>query len=415
MAAAPGIRSTRWTVLRIPSFRRYVVAQLASAAGMWNQRVAELWLLLELTGDGLSLGLGTALRTAPALVLAAPAGYLADRYDRRTLLTITQIGRGVVGLAFALLAATDRPPLVAVYAMIFCLGTAAALDAPIRRSFVRDVVDDEHLQAAAGLHTAMISAGRMLGPISAGLLIEFAGLPWAFAMCVVTSLIAVTSIRSIPLRPHTEPAAGRRAERTGPTANAATDVTMPDVLVLLAVFSALGWNLDIVLPMLTGDGGGGGPLAFSGLVIALSLGSFVGSVAGAARASTGRHLSSLAVPLLAFCACLPALAQLDGLVAVSLMLVVAGGFGGLFLAGTNSGLQLAAAPAVQGRMVAVYATIFTGSRALGAPLTGAGIDQFGPRRTLSLLGVVTGAAALAALATLARRRRRRQPATVGAS
>ena len=190
---------------------------------------------------------------------------------------------------------------------------------------------------------------------------------------------------------------------------------MPDVLVLLAVFSALGWNLDIVLPMLTGDGGGGGPLAFSGLVIALSLGSFVGSVAGAARAATGRHVSSLAVPLLAFCACLPALAQLDGLVAVSLMLVVAGGFGGLFLAGTNSGLQLAAAPAVQGRMVAVYATIFTGSRALGAPLTGAGIDQFGPRRTLSLLGVVTGAAALAALATLARRRRRRQPATVGAS
>src|SRR5690606_29214083 len=130
---------------------------------------------------------------------------------------------------------------------------------------------------------------------------------------------------------------------------------------------------------------------------------------------TGRRMLSLTVPLLAFCVCLPLLATFEGLAAMSVVLVIAGAFGGLFLASTNSGLQLAAPVEVQGRMVAMYAMIFTGSRAIGAPQIGAGMDAFGPRRTTPLLGVLTGAAPLVALAVLTRWRARRQPATLGAS
>lgn len=393
-------------VLRLPNFRRYFVAQMASSAGMWNQRTAELWLLLELTGSGVSLGVGTALRTAPALFLAAPAGWLADRFDRRLLLTATQASRGVVGAAMAVLVFARTPPLAVFYALILLLGIINALDAPMRRSYVRDVVDDQHLRAAAGLHTATISMGRMIGPLGAGLAITLGGVGWAFTLSIVTAALAVSAVRAIQPIPRAA-ASGAASGRSGTApddhaSGAGRTLQLVDVLVLLAAFSTLGWNIDVILPLLTDDVLGAGPLAFSGLVTCLSIGTLVGSLAAAGRPGSGQTFRSLVVPLLTFTVTLPLVAISDHLVVIAAGLVVAGTCGGVFLSASNASLQVVADrnPARQGRAVAAYTIVFTGTRAVGAPAIGALVDAIGARPAILMVAAVTAAASVLAIGGL---------------
>lgn len=395
--------------LAVPNFRRYVVAQLASGIGMWNQRVAELWLLLELTGTGLSLGVGTALRTAPALFLAIPAGWLADRFDRRRLLTLTQASRGVVGAAFALVVATGDPSLALVYAMILALGVVNGLDGPMRRSYVRDVVTRDHLRAAAGLHTATISVGRLIGPLVAGVAIATAGIATAFSMSVVTSAIAIATVRAI--RPLTERVPPHAEEPDAPSGEATPAeplcVHLDEIMWLLGLFSILGWNIDVILPVFANSVLGQGPVAFSGLVICLSLGTFVGSLVASTLSRGNGRLRTMVRPLVLFSATLPVLASTDSLAAIALSTALAGAFGGAFLSHTNAAMQIAAEHSSQGRTVAMYSMVFTGSRAFGAPVLGLAIDRLGARPTLVLVGAFTGVAGLCAARILDRRSRAR--------
>jgi MFS family permease len=332
------------------------VAQLSGGAGTWNQRIAELWLVFELTGDGLSLGTSTALRTAPAIFLGAAAGHLADHYDRRRLLMATQTGRGLVGLAFALVTLGRVPGLLVVYGLVLTLGFIGALDAPIRRSFVRDVVEPRDLRAAASLHTATISVGRMIGPIAAGLLIAQWGVTAAFTASVVTAVVAVEAVRRV--RPVTEEVADLTVETpaSDPDAGHGSEVDaqrLPriyETLILLAVFSTLGWNLDVALPVLAEDVLGRGPVAFSALVVCLT--------------------------------------------AIGATLILIGFFGGVFLSAASAAIQTTARYATQGRVIAFYSILFTGCRALGAPLLGWTIDVVGAREAMVLLGVATSGTAL---------------------
>ena len=370
---------------------------------MWNQRVAELWLLLELTGNGLSLGVGTALRTAPALFLATPAGWLADRFDRRTLLTLTQGARGMLGGAFAIVVATGEPSLEVVYGMILALGIVNALDGPMRRSYVRDVVHREHLRAAAGLHTATISIARVIGPLVAGVLIAVSGIPAAFSVSVLTSALAIAAVRSI--RP-VDPTTSQNTDAPADAHDAAADqARMVDILWLLGLFSVLGWNIDVVLPVLADSVLGRGPVAFSGLVICLSLGTFGGSLAAAAVPDGRGRLRGMVRPLLLFSVALPLVATTDALVPVALLIALTGLFGGAFLSETNAAMQLAAEHTSQGRAVAMYSVVFTGSRALGAPVLGYAVDRLGARPTIVLVGAFTGVAGVCAAGLLDRHSR----------
>lgn len=377
----------------LSSFRRYVVAQLSSGAGMWTQRVAELWLLLQLTGNGLSLGLGTAMRTAPALFLGALAGRMADRFDRRIILTGTQLSRAIVGMVFAVWVAVGSPPVGAIYLLVLALGIIAAVDGPVRRSFVRDVVPGDMLRAAASLHTATISLGRIIGPLAAGFLIDLQGTTSAFLASVGCSFIAIASFWRIELQPPPD-----RSGDSGPSPRSAVGPTrhpsITYVLVLLAGFSIFAWNLDVVLAVLAEDVLGQGPVAFSILVVCLSAGSFIGSLYASTRAWVGRTTLSVTAPLVLTGLALPVVVLSDEFALMGLTTVVVGAAGGLFLSSSNAAVQIGADPVIQGRIVARYTIIFTGCRALGAPLAGWLIDARGPRAALTILGAASTAAAI---------------------
>ena len=440
----------RWgrpEALGLPMFRRYAAGQLASSMALTSQRVAELWLVLEITGNALSLGVSTALRTAPSLLLAGVGGALADRFDRRTLLAWTQGGKAAVGGVFAWLVAGGSPAISTVYGLVLVLGCLNALDAPIRRAAVREVVGPEDLAGAASLHTATISIARIAGGLLAGLLIAWSGVPAAFVFGTVASAAAAVAFRSLRLAepdPETDPRT--EFDPSAETEQAPEDET-PDTaggrgllariwsptlrpaFLFLATFSIIGWNIDVLIPMLAEEVLGGGPATYGVLVTCVSVGSFAGSVAAASWRSANRGgaevragsvtepgagsvaetrtgsvaaaprggVADLTRALLVFAAVLATVAATANAVPVAASLTLAGFTGGLFLSLVNTEVQLGADRALQGRQVAVYTFVFIGSRSLGSPLIGLTADWIGPRPA-----VITMAAATFALALLVR-------------
>ena len=447
-----GRRWARPAALSSPVFRQYAASQLASSAALTCQRVAELWLVLEITGNALSLGVSTALRTAPSLLLAGAGGALADRFDRRTLLAFTQGGKAVVGGAFAWLVAGGEPAIETVYGLVLTLGCLNALDAPIRRAAVREVVGPEDLAGAARLHTATISTARVIGGLLAGLLIAWSGVPAAFAFGAAASAASAIGFRTLRFpepapASETNPEADRGFEAdpglkddAGPEDDpnheagspaAAVDrgllariwsPTLRPAFLFLAVFSIIGWNIDVLIPLLAEAVLGGGATTYGVLVTCVSIGSLAGSVAAASwrpasRAKTKTEsatapngqtengsatklsggIADLTRSLLVFSAVLATVAATPNAVPVAASLTLAGFTGGLFLSLVNAAVQLGADQALQGRQVAVYTFVFIGSRALGAPFIGLTADWIGPRPA-----VITMAAATAALALLVR-------------
>ena len=475
-----GRRWARPAALGSPVFRQYAASQLASSAALTCQRVAELWLVLEITGNALSLGVSTALRTAPSLLLAGAGGALADRFDRRTLLALTQGGKAVVGGVFAWLVAGGEPAIETVYGLVLTLGCLNALDAPIRRAAVREVVGPEDLAGAARLHTATISTARVIGGLLAGLLIAWSGVPAAFAFGAVASASAAVGFRTLRYT-HPSPASepdlevdhgpapetnleadrgpvaetGPETDR-GPEADLAPEdspshedrspaaagdrgllariwsPTLRPAFLFLAVFSVIGWNIDVLIPLLAETVLGGGATTYGVLVTCVSVGSLAGSVAAASwrpvsRAKTesatepnsqtgdgsatepggqpvdrsatepSGGITDLTRSLLVFSAVLATVAATPNAVPVAASLTLAGFTGGLFLSLVNAAVQLGADHALQGRQVAVYTFVFIGARALGAPFIGLTADWIGPRPA-----VIAMAAATVALALLVR-------------
>jgi MFS family permease len=158
--------------LRVRNYRLFATGSLISNTGTWMQRVAQDWLVLELSNNsGVALGVVTALQFGPILLFGMYGGMLADRYDKRKLLFATQASMGVLALFLGVLDLANVVALWHVYVLATGLGIATALDTPIRQAFVSELVGPERLPNAVGLNSSTFNAARLVGPGIAGLLI----------------------------------------------------------------------------------------------------------------------------------------------------------------------------------------------------------------------------------------------------
>src|ERR1700677_446206 len=148
------------------------------------QRIAQNWLVLtQLTHhDASAMGIVMSLQFGPQLLLLPWTGFAADHLNQRKLLMVTQATMGVLALALGILTIMGHVRLWQVYVFAFLFGSAAALDAPVRQTFVAELVGDEHLPNAVALNSTSFNAARMIGPALAGLLIAKVGTGWAFLL-----------------------------------------------------------------------------------------------------------------------------------------------------------------------------------------------------------------------------------------
>jgi MFS family permease len=167
--------SPTFRALSIRNYRIYAVGAFVSNIGTWMQRVAQDWLILQLTHSGTALGITTGLQLLPALLFSPIAGVVADRVPKRTVLRFTQTAMAVPAAILGVLAITGVVQSWHVYVLAFVFGIGTAFDAPARQSFVIEMVGKDDLANAVGLNSASFNSARMIGPAVAGVLIAGLG------------------------------------------------------------------------------------------------------------------------------------------------------------------------------------------------------------------------------------------------
>jgi len=382
--------------LRVRNYRLFASGQVISLTGTWAQRIAQDWLVLDLSGNsGLALGIVTGLQFLPVLILGMWGGVLADRYDKRRLLVWVQVVMGGLALALGLLDVTGVVQLWQVYALSFALGIASALDTPVRQSFIVELVGPDDLPNAVSLNSATFNSARIVGPAIAGVLITTVGTGWVFLGNAVSFVAVVTGLllmRRSELRP-----AARLVKAKGQVREGLAYVrSSPDLLVpilLVAVVGTFGLNFQITMALVAKQVFGKGAGSFGLLSSMLAVGSLLGALASARRTGPPR-LRRLLLSALAFGILEVAVGLAPSFLVMAVLLVPTGVAVLTFSTTANLLCQLGSAPHLRGRVMALYVLVFLGGTPLGAPLIGAVAQLLGPRSGLLLGGAVSALAAV---------------------
>jgi MFS family permease len=396
--------SPTFASLRVPNYRRYFTGMVVSNTGTWMQRVAQDWLVLQLTGgNGTWLGIVTALQFLPLPLFGLAGGLLADRLPKRRILAATNAFMGLTALILGVLTLTGVVRVWEVATLAFALGLGTAADNPARQSFVIEIVGPTDLTNAVALNSASFNLARLLGPGIAGLLIEaFGGTGWVFVLNAVSfaaPLIALWRMRPDQLRPATPAARGRGQVREG----IAYVRGRPDlVAVLVVVFFAgtFGLNFQITNALMATHEFGKGAGQYGLLGSVLAVGSLSGALLAARRGAVQVWLVMAAALVFGV------LEVVVGLMPSYLWYAVAlppvGIASMTTMNAANASMQLSVAPAMRGRVMSLYLAVFFGGTPIGAPVVGWLADQYGPRWSLIGGGSVTAVAAVLAALWLAR-------------
>ncbi len=375
--------------LHVRNFRLFFTGQVISQVGNWLTLVAQTLLVLQLTDSGVALGLLAAAQFGPILLLGPFAGLVADRSDKRRLLLIVQTIAMAQSFALAALAFSGHPPVAAIYAVAFVGGLTMAFDNPARRSFVVEMVDEDAINNAVSLNSAIMTSSRIIGPALAGLLVVTVGFGWAFALdglSYIAVLVALWMIRTEELHPAPVTPKAKGQVREGLRyARSVPELWVP--LVMMAIVGTLAYNFQVVFPLFTIRDLGGDASTFTWLFSVVSVGALIGALGD--RAPQG-HRHPRRRPQLAG---LRARARPHGVRALDRGRVPARRARRPRAASPSSrrpppSCRSEAAPEFRGRVLALQAMVFLGSTPIGGPILGWICDQFGAR-----YGVAVGAAA----------------------
>jgi MFS family permease len=390
--------------LAVPNYRRFFAGHAVSVAGTWMQRVAQDWLVLDLSDSAIALGVATALQFLPTLLFGLWGGVLVDRIDRRRAIMVTQAVSAVLAAALAALVLSDAVTLWMVYVLALCLGLVTVVDVPARHAFITEMVRPDDYVNAQALNSTIHNAGRLVGPAIAGILIASVDIGAAFAINAISfAAVLIGLVRVDPHQLHRQPPAPReKAQARQGLRYVWQHPELRACMVLVAVVALLGQNFRVVLPLLARDTFHGGPDAYGWLTSALGAGAVLGALASAARANVTAWSLLIWTGIFAAVNLIVAAAPALGF---ALVVVVGLGVANIcFNTLARTLLQLGVEPTMQGRVIALHSVVFLGSTPLGGPITGWVCEVWGARAGLLLAGMSAGVAALVVMPQLRRAR-----------
>ena len=400
--------------LRIRNFKLYFWGQVASQTGSWMQTIALGWWVVELShSSGLAVGFAVACQFIPILLFGVWAGMLADRFDKRKIMIVTQAALALVAVTLAILDFTGGVQLWMLFVLIFVFGVFFAVDNPLRQSIVPDLVPATDLPNAIGLNSASIQGARVIGPAIAGVLIVAVGTGVCFALNAVSYLFVIGALLmmrkgELYKEPPAAPAKGQI--RQGLRYMWHTP-ELRSTLLILVVVGTFAINSPVVLPLLARLTFHGNADTYSWLTIGYGTGAFIGALVWATRPRATVERLLLNGLLFGTAICVAAVAPTLALFVGLAVLVGAGQT--LFLSASNSLLQLTAVPQMRGRVMAVYTMALLGTTPIGGPILGWIAEQFGARWAFGIGGVATITAILVFGRALLRSRRRIDAAASG--
>ncbi|MFK0003802.1 MFS transporter [Paenarthrobacter sp. NPDC090522] len=385
--------------LRHHNYRIFVALTLASSGGVWMQRLAQDWLVLQLTGSPAAVGLAVALQFLPMLVVGPLSGVLVDLFPKRRILLVCQSVAAVLAAGLAVWSATGGRDVWIVYASCIALGVTSAIDGPARQVFVNEVVGDRGLPAAIGLNSAIGQLGAMVGPALAGVVIAKAGPAAAFAGNAVVGIAVLLMIVAIrPNELHHAPGHAKPGDRRGGILAGFRFVRARPPLLLIMLLAGLlgafGMNGPVVLAAFADRVWHSGPAGFGLFNTVSALGALAGALLATRIKRFGRKGIVASAGLFGLSQLVAALMPTEEWFV--LLLVVVGFMTLMFLTSAATAVQLEAGAHVRGRVLALYLPLLLGGHALGGLLAGWLTEEFGVRTGL----VVTGALGMVSAAVI---------------
>ena len=373
-----------FAALAVPNFRRYVSGQSLSLIGTWVETVAQALLVLRLTHSGIILGLSTATRYAPILLLSPYAGLLVDRYSKRHVLLVTQAGLGLVSGVLGAAVLTGDIRLWQVFVLGVAFGIFSAVDNPARQAFVQEVVGRDLVRNAVTLNSTTVNVARVIGPTIAAVLVATIGIGWCFVVnaasfgFVIASLLALNARRLHPV----PPVPRRRGQLRAGLRYAIGVSAIIRPLLMMALVGTFTFEFEVSLPLLAETTFHGTATTYSWLLGALGAGAVAGGLWAARSARTG--VTRLTCAALGYAVAVGLVAAAPTPVTAIAACVLAGVASVIFLTTGNATIQLASDPEFRGRVTALWSMALVGSTPIGSPVIGALSDIAGPRSALAL-------------------------------
>ena len=371
------------------NFRLFLAGLFVSGTGAWVQRIAQDWLVLTLTDSPAAVGLTTAFQFLPTLLFGLHAGVLADRFNKRRILQATQASMAVMAALLAVLTLTGAVQTWHVYVFAAALGVVAAVDNPVRQSFVTEIVGVTHVRSAISMVSSTFQFGAMLGPVLSGILVGVVGPGWAFAINAVTYLgpLAALAMMRLPAR---APKDGPSASTSGLRDGLRYALSHPRVLwptVMVGTFGFFTVSLPVTLAAFAKNDFHSGAMGAGVLNGAAAAGALGGALLTARRRSPLRLRTLMtAAALLATAHVVASFGSTQ--VTLTVLIVLVGAANLALITSAQSMVQLTVPEHLRGRVVAIYLLAFMGSGAIGGPVVGYIDEHLGARFGLLLAGLV---------------------------
>ena len=379
-----------WRSFRHRNYRILFPANTVSNIGSWAQRIAQDWLVLELTNNnGTYLGLVTAVQFAPVLFFSLHGGKLADRFNKRKVLILTNIMGGAASLGLGVLVISDLIALWHVFALAAVLGISTAIDAPVRQAFTTEVVGQSDLPNAVSLNSANFNAGRLVGPAVSGGLIAAFGTGPSFIINGLSYFFVIAALLNLNEK------AFFHLDRPKSDGNIREGIAYakarPDVyVVMLMVFflATFGLNFQIFNALMATQEFGLGPASFGLMGTFIAIGSLTGAI-GSARLERFRNTKFVIKGGILFSISIMVFAVIPSYNLYLVWLPICGFVALTTLVSANSIVQTSTDPAIRGRVMGIYLLIFMGGTPFGSPLIGATADLIGIRPTIAICGGIS--------------------------
>lgn len=397
----PSSAAFMFRALKNRNYKLFFSGQGISMIGTWMTRVATSWLVYQLTGSALLLGVVGFAGQIPSFVLAPFAGVLIDRWNRHRVLVVTQVLAMLQSAALAVLALSGLIKIWHVIVLSVFQGLVNAFDMPARQSFVVEMVEKrEDLPNAIALNSSLVNGARLLGPSIGGVIIAAVGEGWCFAIDAFSYLAVIASLLAMRLDPHvvtvTKEANIYRQLREG-FSYAAGFMPIRNILLLLACVSLVGMPYTVLMPIFANEILHGGPNTLGLLMAASGVGALSGAIFLAARRSIlglGRFIPGMAAlfgaGLIAF--------SFSRMIWLSMILMVVTGLGFMVqMAVSNTLIQTIVDEDKRGRVMSFYTMAFMGTAPFGSLLAGSLAEHIGAPNTLLIggAGCILGAAVFA--------------------
>ena len=397
-----GGRRTFLSLRKHRNYRLFFSGQVVSVSGTWMQNIAMYWFVLTLTHDPVAIGILSFCRFGPFTIFGLFAGVIADRFDNRKTVIVTQSVQMALSAVLAIDAVTGHATAWHVYAIAALSGTALVLDAPARQSLTFRMVGRDELPNAIALNSSLFNIARIAGPALGGVVIAVVGVGWCFAanavsfLAVLTSLLLMRPAEFFPIGQHKRPTFWR-GTREG-LSYVRRSRSMVVILGMMVVFASLCFNFNILLPVLAKQTLDAGPRTFGVLSAAFGFGALIGALMTATLARA--RWRTMLLGAMGFALCELAIAPVHSIPLDVLLLFACGIFFTSYTANANTRLQLDAPDHLRGRVLSLYYYAWNGLAPLGGLVVGwlsatGGTElAFAVAGTAGLAMAVTGALAV---------------------